>query len=176
VKGNTILEDMRLLDACNIATGLPEHAVVLAIASANQEVPSEQYRITGHGRLIDDFTFILQEPSILGIAQRFSLAKIPSILDTIHYFSAHHAHTLLRPLIALCDACTARQRPPLHLSLPHETGASSILNLPVYSRIAALGSSDVAALSQEHRKLQTANWVRALLCLISTILMVIQFA
>ena len=54
--------------------------------------------------------------------------------------------------------------------------AGKLLNLPVYSRIAALGSSDVAALLEERRKLQTANWVRALLCLVSIILMVIQFA
>lgn len=54
--------------------------------------------------------------------------------------------------------------------------AGKILNLPVYSRIAALGSSDLVQLHQERQKLQTANWVRALLCLISTILMVIQFA
>lgn len=54
--------------------------------------------------------------------------------------------------------------------------AGKLLNLPVYSRIAALGSSDVTALSEERRKLQTANWVRASLCLVSTILMVIQFA
>jgi hypothetical protein len=54
--------------------------------------------------------------------------------------------------------------------------AGKVLNLPVYSRIAALGSSDIAQLQEERQKLQTANWVRALLCLVSTILMVIQFA
>jgi hypothetical protein len=50
------------------------------------------------------------------------------------------------------------------------------LNFPIYNRIAALASSDVVALSQERRKLQTANRVRSLLCLVSIILMVIQFA
>ena len=54
--------------------------------------------------------------------------------------------------------------------------AGKILNLPVYSRIDALGSSDVIQLKEERRKLQTANWVRAVLCLVSTVLMVIQFA
>ena len=50
------------------------------------------------------------------------------------------------------------------------------LNFPIYNRIAALASSDAAALSKERRKLQTANRVRSLLCLVSIILMVIQFA
>ena len=50
------------------------------------------------------------------------------------------------------------------------------LNFPIYDRIAGLASRDVAALSQERRKLQTANRVRSLLCLISISLMVIQFA
>jgi hypothetical protein len=54
--------------------------------------------------------------------------------------------------------------------------AGKLLNLPIYGRIAASGSGDVARLRKERRKLQTANWVRALLCLVSTVLMVIQFA
>jgi hypothetical protein len=54
--------------------------------------------------------------------------------------------------------------------------AGKLLNLPIYSRITALGSGDVAQLKEERRKLQTANWVRALLCFVSTVLMVIQFA
>jgi hypothetical protein len=54
--------------------------------------------------------------------------------------------------------------------------AGKLLNLPIYNRIAALGYDDVAKLKEERRKLQTANWVRALLCLVSTVLMVIQFA
>jgi hypothetical protein len=54
--------------------------------------------------------------------------------------------------------------------------AGKMLNLPIYYRINVLGSSDVAALAEERRKLQTANWIRALLGLVSTILMVLQFA
>lgn len=54
--------------------------------------------------------------------------------------------------------------------------AGKLLNLPVYGRIAALESSDGVALAEERQKLQIANWVRALLCLVSIILMVIQFA
>ncbi|GHO99722.1 hypothetical protein KSF_097700 [Reticulibacter mediterranei] len=54
--------------------------------------------------------------------------------------------------------------------------AGKLLNLPVYSRISALGSDEVTQLKQERQKLQTANLVRAWLCLISTILMMLQFA
>lgn len=54
--------------------------------------------------------------------------------------------------------------------------AGKVLNLPVYNRIAALGSSDVVQLKEERRKLQTANIVRAALCFISMVLMVIQLA
>ena len=54
--------------------------------------------------------------------------------------------------------------------------AGKLLNLPIYSRIAALGSDDVAPLKEERRKLQSANWVRTLLCFVSTVLMAIQFA
>jgi hypothetical protein len=54
--------------------------------------------------------------------------------------------------------------------------AGKLLNLPVYNRISALGSNEVTQLKQERQKLQTANLVRAWLCLISTILMLLQFA
>jgi hypothetical protein len=54
--------------------------------------------------------------------------------------------------------------------------AGKVLNLPIYGRIAALGGDDVAQLKKERRKLQTANLVRALLCLVSTARMAIQFA
>ncbi|MGH7882942.1 MAG: hypothetical protein ACREN8_08565 [Candidatus Dormibacteraceae bacterium] len=54
--------------------------------------------------------------------------------------------------------------------------AGKILNLPVYNRILALGSSDVAQLKEERRRLQIANMVRATLCFVSIVLMAIQFA
>lgn len=53
--------------------------------------------------------------------------------------------------------------------------AGKILNLPVYNRILALKTSETTALAEERRKLQTANWVRSLICLASIILMAIQF-
>ena len=52
---------------------------------------------------------------------------------------------------------------------------SKIMNLPVYGRIAALRSDEVAKLGEERRKLQTANNVRAVISLASVILMAIQF-
>src|SRR5689334_830181 len=60
--------------------------------------------------------------------------------------------------------------------------AGKILNLPIYYRLLALAKRDLSQpdvaqqLREDRRKLQTANWVRALLCLVSTILMVLQFA
>jgi len=54
--------------------------------------------------------------------------------------------------------------------------ASKIMNLPIYRRIAALNSDELAKLRDERRKLQTANNVRALISLASVILMAVQFA
>jgi hypothetical protein len=53
--------------------------------------------------------------------------------------------------------------------------AGKLLNLPVYNRVASLASSDLAQLDQERHKLQTANLVRAGLCIVSIVLMAIQF-
>jgi hypothetical protein len=53
--------------------------------------------------------------------------------------------------------------------------AGKVLNLPVYARVAELGPDDAAALREQRRRLQTANIVRAALCLVSTVLMTIQF-
>jgi len=54
--------------------------------------------------------------------------------------------------------------------------ASKIMNLPIYRRIAALKSDEVAKLREQRRKLQTANNVRALISLASVVLMALQFA
>jgi hypothetical protein len=112
LKGNTILENTQLLEACNIATGLPENVAVLTITHANQEVPSDQYRIIGHSRLIGNFAFTLQDKSILGIAQLYPRTGIPTILNAIHLFSKYHARLLLEWLSMLRDACAARQQHP----------------------------------------------------------------
>lgn len=48
---------------------------------------------------------------------------------------------------------------------------SKILNLPIYNRVVALDSNDVAELREERVKLQRANIIRATLCLASVVLM-----
>lgn len=53
--------------------------------------------------------------------------------------------------------------------------AGKVLNLPAYARIAALQERDAAQLRAERAKLQTANWVRALLSAAAVASMVIQF-
>ncbi|GHO46228.1 hypothetical protein [Ktedonospora formicarum] len=53
--------------------------------------------------------------------------------------------------------------------------AGKLLNLPVYKRILALDNGAITALAEERWKLQTANWVRSLICLASIVLMVVQF-
>ncbi|MBO0779748.1 MAG: hypothetical protein J2P37_13065 [Ktedonobacteraceae bacterium] len=53
--------------------------------------------------------------------------------------------------------------------------AGKMFNLPVYNRILALKEGETALFAEERRKLKTANWIRALICLLSSILMVIQF-
>ncbi len=54
--------------------------------------------------------------------------------------------------------------------------ASKVLNLPIYRRVEALESSDVARLQEERRKLQRANLWRAALSFASVVLMVIGLA
>lgn len=125
IEGNTVLEDTQLLDACNIAVGLPEYAMVLSVAYTNLDVPSEQYTIIGHSRLIGNFTFVLHEPSILGLAQRYPREKISTILDTIHYFSKHQADTLLKHLNNFYDACRERHQHPC-LIVVDTTGKAEI--------------------------------------------------
>ncbi len=53
--------------------------------------------------------------------------------------------------------------------------AGKLLNLPAYARITALSEGDAPQIRAERLRLQTANWVRALLCLVSIILMSVQF-
>ena len=53
---------------------------------------------------------------------------------------------------------------------------SKVFNLPIYSRIFALESSDAAGLKEERRNLQSANIWRATLSFASVVLMVIGLA
>lgn len=53
---------------------------------------------------------------------------------------------------------------------------SKASNLPIYDRIFALESSDVAHLTEERRKLQSANLLRAALSFASVVLVAIGFA
>lgn len=60
--------------------------------------------------------------------------------------------------------------------------AGKVLNLPLYNRFLALAKRDLSQpdvaqqLREDRRKLQMANWVRASICVVSIVLMVIQFA
>jgi hypothetical protein len=51
--------------------------------------------------------------------------------------------------------------------------ASKVFNAPIYKRVASLGETDVEELVSLRRRLQAANFLRALTTLISVILMVI---
>ena len=53
---------------------------------------------------------------------------------------------------------------------------SKSLNLPIYKRIFALDSGDAARLSEERRKLQSANILRAAIQFVSVVLMVVGLA
>ena len=53
---------------------------------------------------------------------------------------------------------------------------SKSLNLPIFKRIFALGSRDAARLSEERRKLQSANILRAAIQFLSVVLMVVGLA
>jgi len=54
--------------------------------------------------------------------------------------------------------------------------ASKIRNLPIYRRVMAPGYDDPAALTEDRRKLQQANVIRATLSLASVALMGVQLA
>ena len=54
--------------------------------------------------------------------------------------------------------------------------ASKLFNLPIYRRVMAPGYDDPAALTEERRKLQQANVIRATLSFGSVVLMALQFA
>ena len=53
---------------------------------------------------------------------------------------------------------------------------SKILVLPIYKKVSELDSTDTAQLSEERRKLQNANRIRAAIQAVSTVLMVVGLA
>lgn len=110
VVGHTILEDQKLLNACNIATGLPKQAAVLTIRSENTAMASQNFVIHGHSQLLPDLDTMIEELSIIGIAQKFPKKPVSHILDVIRAFSRDRAGALMIWLRALRDKC--QQTPP----------------------------------------------------------------
>jgi hypothetical protein len=141
VRGNMVLEDTQLLDACNIAVGLPEYAAVLAIAYEDQALSPEQYKLIARSRLIGNHDIPLQAQSILGIAQGFPATKLFTILGTVHYFSRYLAGPLMAWFHKLHDACEKRRQRPC-LIIVDTTGKAEIpwelLELDDYSFLGAI--------------------------------------
>ena len=112
IQGHTILENTQLLAASNIATGLPENAAVLTIASENSTVPSNSFVLHCHNRHIGEAEMVLEKGLIVGAAQRYPNASISTILATIHTFSSGHSANLVQWLSKLYNACRNYQKRP----------------------------------------------------------------
>ncbi len=113
VRGDTILENARALAAYNIAAGLPDGAVVLAIAAENVAAPSDGIEVTTINRAIDNRLITLRTSMVAGVAQLFSkTASISTILDRILLFSRDHAGELMTWLRKFMAACKQRQQSP----------------------------------------------------------------
>ncbi|HEU5226513.1 MAG TPA: hypothetical protein VFU49_01795, partial [Ktedonobacteraceae bacterium] len=112
VRGHTILEDTQMLTACNIATGLPENAAVLTIASDNAAAPSDTFVLRCRNHFVGEINLKLDKRLIVGKAQLFPQKPVPYILDTIHTFSCNHAGVLVQWLSKLSYTCSDYQKLP----------------------------------------------------------------
>lgn len=113
VRGSMYQENLQLLDACNIATGLPEYMAVLAIASENVAASSDGVEIKTTNCYVNNRTISLQVALVAGIAQRFP-NDVPAaeILERLKYFSIDQAGELAAWLRDFRAACKQRQQRP----------------------------------------------------------------